>query len=187
MFAVGKLILTATFIFKTVLLVDGHGLCASSAHVDQESNAYYKSFKQLHAVGVLQCIKVCKRYNLCKKCHHNREQMTCDLLMTYAEKGNVTSLLDVQSVQMESSSCSHDTCSESEVCVSKRNGHHVCVGQSICPSEDWIPFNHKCYLFVGCSRSGDESEEFCKARNASPVRIDNAMVNDFIKSQMAER
>ncbi|XP_033745685.1 uncharacterized protein LOC117331197 [Pecten maximus] len=122
-----------------------------------ESNRHFKSFMHLDTIGVLQCMKVCKRYKLCEKIHHNREQLTCELMMTYADGGNLTSLFDVHYVQIDSSNCLRDSCSESEVCVDKKDRSHICLDQGLCPSVDWVPFHQKCYFFPGSQTMGDES------------------------------
>ncbi|XP_033748152.1 brevican core protein-like [Pecten maximus] len=179
------LILTQIPFLKTVLFVDGHGMCASSEHDDMDSNKFYTSFMRLDTIGVLQCIKVCKRYKLCEKIHHNREQLTCDLMMPFEEKGNETSLLDVQSVKTNSSSC--DSCSETEACIDTKNGSHVCLAQDPCPNPDWVRYNRKCYFFPGSEMLADDGAVFCNSMNATLVRIDNDEVHNFLISEMTKR
>ncbi|XP_033753401.1 low affinity immunoglobulin epsilon Fc receptor-like [Pecten maximus] len=186
-------ILTLIFVLKSFSLVDGHDMCASNAHVDMESNRNYKSFMHLDTIGVLQCMKVCKRYKLCEKIHHNREQLTCDLMMTNTEASkasNMTSLLDAQSVQIDSSNCSRNSCSETEVCVERRDGSHICLDQDVpevCPAAVWVPFNGKCYFFPSSRMTADEGMVFCNSINATLLRVDSTEENTFLISEMRKR
>ncbi|XP_033745052.1 aggrecan core protein-like [Pecten maximus] len=179
------LMLTSIVFLKTVLFVGGHGMCVSNVNIYLESNKYFKSFMQLDTIGVLQCMKVCKRYKLCERIHHNREQLTCELMMPYAEEGNMPSLFDVQSVQFDSSNCSRDSCSETEVCVERRDDSHVCQG--LCPKADWVPFIRKCYFFSESQMTAADGEVFCNSSDATLVRIDNAEENAFLVSEMTKR
>ncbi|XP_033761002.1 aggrecan core protein-like [Pecten maximus] len=165
-------------------LADGHELCSNNVPVGHESNSSYWPFHHLSDIGELQCMKVCKRYKLCEKIRHNREHLTCDLMMTIAEPGNVTSLLDVESVQMDMHGCSNATCMENEVCINKHDGGHACLKQDICPTAEWIPFNHKCYLFRDDKITADANLEWCRMLNATMVRVDDDAVSEFLHSEM---
>ncbi|XP_069105178.1 CD209 antigen-like protein A [Argopecten irradians] len=173
--------LTVILILKS--LVTGHGQLTKHVHVDQESNRYYKSFMQLDTIGVSQCIKMCKRYKLCKKIHHNREQLTCDLMMTFAEKGNMTSLLDVPPSQEDTTNCGN--CSESDICIETKEGRHICLEQDVCPVH-WVPFNHKCYFFSS-ELTADDNTMLCAGKGAKMVRIDNDDVTSFLISEIRKR
>ncbi|XP_060084389.1 CD209 antigen-like protein D [Ylistrum balloti] len=179
------LILISIFALGTFLHVDGHGLCASSLH--KESSSHYKAFMHLDTIGVLQCLKVCKRYKLCEKIHHDRDHLTCDLMMTTAETGIMSSLLDVQTQQVSSSNSMNSDSSEIEVCVDTEDGSHVCLEQEVCPTADWVRFNHKCYLFLGKRTTADQNMELCEAMNSSMLGIDDDEVNTFLQSEMTTR
>ncbi|XP_060074084.1 uncharacterized protein LOC132553822 [Ylistrum balloti] len=178
-------LLTVTVILKRFSPVDGHGLCFSNIH--QELHSYYKTFMHLETIGVLQCIKECNKHRLCQKINHDRVQLTCDLMMTYAEEGKVTSLLDVASVQMDNSKCLPNSCSETQVCVDMRDGGHTCLDQAVCPAPDWVLYSNKCYFFRQSRSDADESEGFCGGMNAKLVRIDNDGVKAFLKSEIDRR
>ncbi|XP_060065512.1 brevican core protein-like [Ylistrum balloti] len=179
-FKLDHLILTLTVILKTFQSVDGHGRCAVINHDDLDTNRYYKSFMHLETIGVLQCIKVCKRYKLCEKIHHNREQLSCDLMMKIAVKGSMTSLQDIPSIQMESADCSHPECSETQVCVGTKDGRHICIDQDVCPDDSWTAYNRKCYLCLRDKKSRDASMTACRKINATLVRIDDDGANYFL-------
>ncbi|XP_033744819.1 uncharacterized protein LOC117330540 [Pecten maximus] len=181
------LILTAAVSLKTFSFVDGHGQCARNEHVDMESNRNYTSFKLLDTIGLLQCIKICKQYKLCEKIHHNRDQLTCNLMMRSTERGNETSLLNVQSIKMNSSGCSAESCSETEACIDRMDGSFVCIDIGVCPTSDWVGFNQKCYFFTGSEMTADENVAFCKARNTSLVNIDNKEMTAFLRTEMTKR
>ncbi|XP_069129270.1 uncharacterized protein [Argopecten irradians] len=136
-------ILLASLFLSTVL-----SLCTSYIHVDLDPNVYHKPFLHLETIGVAQCMRLCKRYRLCKKIHHDREQLTCDLMMVSAEEGTMTSLLDVDNAQMGDVGCFQHNCSDAEVCVDMKIGDHTCHHDlDVCPSDEWVPFNGKCYYF----------------------------------------
>ncbi|XP_069103809.1 uncharacterized protein [Argopecten irradians] len=144
-FSLTNLTLTVLCVCNIIVFINGHGQCTKHVHVDQDSNRKYKSFMRLDIIGVSQCIKICKRYKLCETIHHDRDQLTCDLMMTYEEKGDMP-VLDDQSLQMDSTNC--DICSDTQACVETKDGNHVCLDQDVCPTADWVPFNNKCYLFT---------------------------------------
>ncbi|XP_069142240.1 mannose-binding protein C-like [Argopecten irradians] len=84
---------------------------------------------------------MCKRYRLCEKIHHDREQLTCDLMMVSAEKGILTSLLDVDNAQMGNASCLQHYCSDAEVYVNMKIGDRTCHDLGI--EKAWIEANDK--------------------------------------------
>ncbi|XP_069103808.1 brevican core protein-like [Argopecten irradians] len=176
-----QLLLTAICIFNLLVSSNGDKQCTEHVHVDQQSKAYYHSFMQLQTIGVSQCIKRCKKYKLCKKIHHDREHLTCDLMMTYAEKG-VTTLLDIQSEQTDSSNCA--MCAETDVCIGTKDGTNVCLQHDVCPASDWLPFNHKCYFFRDHRSTTDKNIEFCGTFGAKLVRVDNDDVVTFLTPEM---
>ena len=87
-----------------ISLVAGNSQCSKFETVDDDSNRFYRSFKDFTNIGVQQCMEMCKHYKLCEKINYNREQLTCDLMMTYETPGIVTSLVDVNK---SSVSCEH--------------------------------------------------------------------------------
>lgn len=147
----------------------------------------YRSFLHFETIGVMQCMKMCKRYRLCEKIHHNREQLSCDLMRTSAEKGNIASLLDVDNVQIDNSGCWQHDCSDHEVCVDKNDGEYLCIPLDVCPSAAWVPFNGKCYYFKGTKSTADANIEYCTSIDSNPVRIDNEDVDSFLKKELMKR
>ncbi|XP_069129322.1 uncharacterized protein [Argopecten irradians] len=168
---------------------------------------------------------MCNGYRLCEKIHHDREQLTCDLMMVSAEKGNMKSLLDVENrqLQMVNVGCMQHNCLDEEVCVDMKIGDHTCHGIALpppetflshegkyldrseclcvalfvynnflsfildlCPSEEWVPFNRKCFYFDS-ARSLDANVELCEGMNAKLVRADNEEVNSFLRSEVSRR
>ncbi|XP_069129002.1 C-type lectin domain family 17, member A-like [Argopecten irradians] len=172
----------ASLFLSTVL-----SLCTSYIHVDLDSNVYYKSFLHLEIIGLAQCMRMCKRYRLCEKIHHDREQLTCDLMMVSAEEGTMTVLFDVENAQMGNIGCLQHNCSDVEVCVNMKIGGHTCHhGLDICPSDEWVPFNRKCYYFDS-ARSSDENAELCEDMDAKLIRVDNEEVESFLRSEISRR
>ncbi|XP_033725988.1 perlucin-like [Pecten maximus] len=116
------------------------------------------------------------------------KKLTCELMMTYGEEGSMTSLLDVESIHIDSSSnCVPGSCSETEVCVDMRDGSSTCLDLDLCPTTDWKHFNHKCYLFSGTYTTEQQNVVFCNSLNATLVRVDNAEVNSFLVSEITTR
>ncbi|XP_060076858.1 low affinity immunoglobulin epsilon Fc receptor-like [Ylistrum balloti] len=181
-----NLLLAAIVIIRAFSFLDGQGLCISSYH--KELEPFYKSFMHLYPIGVIQCLKVCKRYKLCKKIKYDRDHLTCDLMMVFDEElKKPLSLITVSTVQTNSRSCSHDSCSETEDCIDQKNGQHICLAREVCPSADWLHFRHKCYLFPGAKMTTKKNWEICRQMNTSQLRIDNKGVNNFLRSQLRDR
>ncbi|XP_033759473.1 CD209 antigen-like protein E [Pecten maximus] len=83
--------------------------------------------------------------------------------------------------------CSQATCMENEVCVNKHDGSHVCLVEDICPTMEWMSFNHKCYLFHDEKMTANENLKLCETFNATMVRVDDDAVSEFLNSEMKKR
>ncbi|XP_069142234.1 C-type lectin domain family 2 member B-like [Argopecten irradians] len=133
---------------------------------------------------------MCKRYRLCVKIHHDREQLTCDLMMVSAEEGTLTSLIFLQDVPMGNSGCLQDSCSDLEMCVDKKDGNHVCIQvldidlPDVCPTADWMPFNGKCYYYDQTKTNANKLPEICQSLNSTLIRVDDEEVQYFLKSKV---
>ncbi|XP_069129001.1 C-type lectin domain family 4 member M-like [Argopecten irradians] len=83
--------------------------------------------------------------------------------------------------------CFQHNCSDAEVCVDMKIGDHTCHHDlDVCPSDEWVPFNGKCYYFDS-TRPLDENAELCEGIDAELIRVDNEEVDSFLRSLISRR